>query len=83
MKFRYKDALWIDLLRPDILRSYLARPERLNEIVDGYNGKSQESSSLVIVIDEVQKAPALLPVVHSLIEDKRNLQFALPRSKHH
>jgi len=33
-----------------------------------------------VVIDEVQKAPELLPVVHSLIEEKPNLQFILTGS---
>ncbi len=80
MKSRYQNALWIDLLRPDTLRSYLARPERLYEIVDGYTGKADGSGFFVVVIDEVQKAPALLPVVHSLIEEKRNLQFVLTGS---
>ena len=55
LKSRYKEALWIDLLQPDILRSYLARPERLYEIIEGHRGSS------VIVIDEVQKAPQLKP----------------------
>jgi predicted AAA+ superfamily ATPase len=74
MKSRYKNAVWIDLLRPEILRSYLARPERLYEVVEGSTNNS------TIVIDEVQKAPSLLSVVHSLIEEKRELQFVLTGS---
>jgi len=74
MRSRFPEALWIDLLRPDILRSYLARPERLYEAVEGH-GKGH-----VIVIDEVQKTPQLLPVVHSLLEEKRGLQFVLTGS---
>jgi len=80
MKSRYQNALWVDLLRPDILRSYLARPERLYEVVEGYSGKNRASGPAIIVIDEVQKVPALLPVVHSLIEEKRNFQFVLTGS---
>lgn len=71
---RYKDALRVDLLQPDVLRSFLARPERLHDFVAANPGQS------VIVIDEVQKAPNLLSVVHSLIEEKRNLQFVLTGS---
>ena len=60
----FKDALWIDLLKPDVLRSYSARPERLFEVVKGNPDKN------VIVIYEVQKVPALLSAVHALIEEK-------------
>ncbi len=28
-----KNALWVDLLEPDVFRSYTARPERLRELV--------------------------------------------------
>jgi predicted AAA+ superfamily ATPase len=80
MKVRYQNALWIDLLRPDTLRSYLGRPERLYEIVEGHTSGKNGKDSKVIVIDEVQKAPALLPVIHNLIEDKRDLQFVLTGS---
>lgn len=71
---RCKDALWIDLLKPDVLRTYLAWPERLEDLI---NANPKHS---VIVIDEVQKAPELLSVVHSLIEKKRGIQFILTGS---
>ena len=74
IKSRYQEALWIDFLRPDVFRSYLAHPERLYETVEGHQGAS------IIVIDEVQKVPELLPVVHSLIEEKQGLQFILTGS---
>ena len=34
-----KNALWIDLLEPDIFRGYSARPERLRELVLGNKEK--------------------------------------------
>lgn len=74
IKSHYKEALWIDFLRPDVFRTYLAHPERLYEAVEGHPG------SPVVVIDEVQKNPQVLPVVHSLIEEKRGLQFILTGS---
>lgn len=74
MKEIYKDALWIDLLRPEVLRSYLARPERLYDLIKGNPKKT------AIVIDEVQKAPSLLAIAHSLIEEKKGLQFILTGS---
>lgn len=58
----YPDALRIDLLAPEIQRSYAARPERLRETLAG------RPDATVVVIDEVQRAPALLDVVHEQIE---------------
>lgn len=70
----FKDALWIDLLEPDVLRAYAARPERLRDLVAG------NPTQRVVVIDEVQKAPELLGVVHSLREKSRSLRFVLTGS---
>lgn len=70
----YKDALWVDLLRPEIHRQYVARPERLSELVAGNPDRS------VVVIDEVQKAPVLLDVVHDLIERRIGPRFILTGS---
>lgn len=74
MKIRYPDALWVDLLRPEIFRRYLARPEYLYEVVTGNPGQT------VVVIDEVQKAPTLLSVVHSIIEEHKGIKFVLTGS---
>lgn len=70
----YPDALWVDLLRPEIHRQYSARPERLRELVEGNRDRE------VVVVDEVQKAPVLLDVVHDLIEQRRGPQFVLTGS---
>jgi uncharacterized protein len=74
IKDLYPDALYIDLLLPDVHRFYLARPERLRETVLAQNDKN------VIVLDEIQKAPQLLEVVHSLMEEKKGQQFILTGS---
>lgn len=74
LKARYPDALRIDLLDPESFRAYNARPERLKELVLG----SPENKT--VIVDEVQKAPDLLSVVHSLIEEKRGIQFILTGS---
>jgi len=74
MKAYYKDALWIDLLNPETLRNYSARPERLYDLVSGNPDKK------IIVIDEVQKVPSLLSVAHALIEENKTLQFILTGS---
>lgn len=52
------DTLIIDLLAPEVYRIYSARSERLREV-----SEAQESDG-TIVIDEVQKVPQLLDVVH-------------------
>lgn len=70
----FPDSLYLDLLLPDIYRTYISRPERLRELVHANADKK------VIVIDEVQKAPELLDVVHSLMEEKRDRQFVLTGS---
>jgi predicted AAA+ superfamily ATPase len=70
----FKDALYIDLLDPERVRFFSAKPERLEEIVDAH------PQSSCIVIDEVQRVPELLTVVHSLIETKKRYQFVLTGS---
>ena len=69
-----QDALWVDLLDPETYRLYSGRPERLREVIEGNPRKS------AVVIDEVQKVPELLAVVHGIIEDRRRLQFILTGS---
>lgn len=74
LKQQYGGALFINLLETDVLREYLARPERLIAVVDG------NPQHRVIILDEIQKAPVLLSVVHALIEQKRGLTFVLTGS---
>ncbi len=70
----FPDALILDLLEPAVHRRLDSRPERLTEIVAG------APRSEVVVIDEVQRVPELLSVVHSLIEQHRGLRFVLTGS---
>jgi uncharacterized protein len=65
----FPQALRVDLLEPETLRSLSARPERLRELIGA------RPEVLQVVIDEVQKLPELLEVVHLLIEDKQGVQF--------
>ena len=65
LRQNYPDALYVDLLDPEVFRSYLARPERLREVIEANRLKSR------IIIDEIQKAPTLLDVVHQILEDTR------------
>lgn len=70
----FKDVVWVDLLDPKLLRSYSARPERLFDLIQA-NPRTK-----CFIIDEVQKIPSLLSVVHSLIEKKAGIQFILTGS---
>ena len=72
LKERYPEARWLDLLKADEFRRYSDNPELLRQeiILDGPPPGNQ------IVIDEVQKIPALLDEVHWLIENS-GVKFAL------
>ena len=71
---RYPGGVRIDLLHPATLQRYRARPERLFDVVRAQPGGG------VIVIDEVQRVPALLSAVHALIEEGRGWRFVLTGS---
>ncbi len=68
-----KDSLYIDLLRPSQEEIYSLDPETLIRQTSHMTKKNW------VVIDEVQKCPKLLDVVHGLIEDKK-INFALTGS---
>ncbi len=74
LKQQYPKALYIDLLAPDIFRTYSALPERLTELANAQN------KGTIIIIDEIQKVPALLDVVHQVIENRKDIQFILTGS---
>ena len=57
-------ALIIDLLDSDQFGALLRRPAILREMIGTYHGP--------VVIDEIQKLPALLDEVQSIIEKKKN-----------
>ncbi len=68
----YPEGRWIDLLKADEYRRYAGRPELLRQEIEAEGAAPARQ----IVIDEVQKVPALLDEVHWLIEN-RGLRFAL------
>ena len=72
LKQRYPDARHVDLLKADEFRRYAVHPEYLREEIDA----EEPEPGRQIVIDEVQKVPALLDEAHWLIEN-RGLHFAL------
>lgn len=68
------DALFVNLLRPEVYREMRARPERLRELVLG------EPTRRDVVVDEVQRVPELLPVVHDLLEGGPPRRYVLTGS---
>lgn len=68
-------AVWIDLLDPATERELVSHPERLTRYVEAARFPA------TVVLDEVQRAPGVLPVVHQLIETHRaGLRFVLTGS---
>ena len=72
LRHQFPDAPVIDLLKTDVFAEYAARPALLRE-------RFGTARALPIVIDEVQKVPALLDEVHWLIENA-SLSFLLTGS---
>ncbi len=68
----YGDARWVDLLKAEEFRRYVARPELLRQEIEA----EPLNPGRQIVIDEIQKVPTLLDEVHWLLEN-RGLHFAL------
>jgi predicted AAA+ superfamily ATPase len=64
IKSELRPDIYIDLLKDDTYQRLLAHPERLQEYVHIKNPN-------IIVIDEIQKIPALTNEVHRLIELKK------------
>lgn len=63
---------WIDLLVPEILDEYSTEPSLLER-------RALQAKVDWVIIDEVQRAPKLLDLVHRLIETKK-MKFALTGS---
>ena len=74
LKDNFPNAKLIDFLDPGTYRSFIGRPEILKEIVEGNSDKK------IFILDEIQKIPEVLTVVHQLIETKKKVQFILTGS---
>jgi len=74
LRQRYPDALIIDLIDPENTRFYGAAPERLRQTIAASPGRRP------VVVDEVQRVPEVLQVVHQLIELDKGLHFVLTGS---
>jgi uncharacterized protein len=74
MKALFPEALYLNLLLSSVREKFRAYPDELIKEVAAL------PKPCVVIIDEVQKVPDLLAVVHTLIEEKLGLQFVLTGS---
>jgi len=71
---RFPDAVRISLLDSAIKRDLRAYPERLIEYIGPLvDGKT-------VIIDEIQRAPGLLEVIHSLMDKRQGVRFIMTGS---
>jgi uncharacterized protein len=73
LRYSLPEALWLNLLQPETYREMSARPERLRQLVEGSDQRD-------VVVDEIQRVPELLNVVHDLMEDGQKRRFLLTGS---
>lgn len=74
LKILFPHARYVDLLKSDEFARYSRRPELLREEL------SLLPESELVIIDEIQKIPALLDDVHWLISNHHHLRFILSGS---
>lgn len=65
-QFKEEQTLWLDLLNPELEAIFMRDPGELTARVLGMH-----ASQTHVVIDEIQKVPKLLDVVHQLLFEKR------------
>ncbi len=68
-----KLRLIIDLLDPELQLSYNKTPNLLRQQIDDLDSDGRDK----ILIDEIQRVPKLLDIVHALMEQRPDLQFIL------
>lgn len=74
LRASFPGALWFDLLDDELFQKLAARPERLTDRINA------ERSIQTVIIDEIQKLPALLEIIHRLIADRSGIRFILTGS---
>jgi predicted AAA+ superfamily ATPase len=77
--FKEEDTLFVDLLNLEQETQFLRDPERLGRLVDELPHRCKR-----VVLDEIQKVPRLLDVVHRKLEERKRkglpLQFIMTGS---
>lgn len=70
----YPNAIRVDLLMGEEERRFSSYPEKIRGIVESLKTGS------ILILDEIQRVPRLLPEIHLLIEQKRDIQFIMTGS---
>ncbi len=73
LKSLFKDALWFDLLKSDVFMRYERDPSQFREVI------LAQGENRVVIVDEIQKIPALLDEIHWLMANHR-VKFILSGS---
>jgi predicted AAA+ superfamily ATPase len=76
LRMQMPEACLVDLLSPEICQRFAARPDRLCELVAG------NADRRTFVLDEIQRVPSLLSVVHQLAtlpDSSKSSVFHMPR----
>lgn len=74
LQTHYKDVVYFDLLKTSLFNDLRAKPSRLWDLIP-------KSYSGPVIIDEIQKIPALLDEIHSQMNEKKTKwQFILTGS---
>ena len=74
LRTRYPDSPWFNLLQGDVFLRLSRTPGRLRQELEAVKPKERP-----VIIDEIQKLPAILNDVHDLIES-RGIRFVLTGS---
>jgi len=73
LQSRFKDAAYYDLLIPGVRKSFKRNPDLFREAL------ASKPSGTLVIVDEIQKVPELLDLVHWLMVNK-GLRFILSGS---
>jgi uncharacterized protein len=74
LRHQYPKAIRIDLLLGEEERRFSAYPEKIRDVTNSLPKGS------TLILDEIQRVPRLLPEIHALIEEKREIQYILTGS---
>ncbi len=72
-KFTDKNAHWFNLLNPQLEERYSLRPQSFYEEIQGADAEAKKW----IIIDEIQKVPKLLDLVHLALSENLPFRFIL------
>lgn len=70
----YPEAVRIDFLLGDEERRFSAFPERIRDVT------ASMKQGFTLILDEIQRVPRLLPEIHALIEERKDIQYIMTGS---